>query len=256
MWRGPVVQARKNAVNAVKGKVFSLHAKLIALAAQSGGNPDDNPSLAAAITKAKKEWVPNDNIDRAIKKWTGEDKSAAQIVQIMYEWYAAGWVAIIVNTLTDNKNRTVANIRHIFAKMSGNMWESGSVSWMFKRKGLIIIDITSHDTDDIEELLMETEAEDYSIEWDSIEIICAPEHLTDIQTALENASISIDVAEIDYIPDTEVDVTEFDNALKVTKMLQAFEEDEDVEGVYANGNISSELQKEIDEFIEKNTFHT
>ena len=256
MWRGPVVQARKNAVNAVKGKVFSLHAKLIALAAQSGGNPDDNPSLAAAITKAKKEWVPNDNIDRAIKKGTGEDKSAAQIVQIMYEWYAAGWVAIIVNTLTDNKNRTVANIRHIFSKMSWNMWESGSVSWMFKRKGLIIIDISSYDTDAIEELLMETEAEDYSIEWDSIEIICAPEHLTDIQTALENASISIDVAEIDYIPDTEVDVTEFDNALKVTKMLQAFEEDEDVEWVYANGNISPELQKEVDEFIEKNTFHT
>jgi len=256
MWRGPVVQARKNAVNAVKGKVFSLHAKLIALAAQSGGNPHDNPSLAAAITKAKKEWVPNDNIDRAIKKGTGEDKSAAQIVQIMYEWYAAGWVAIIVNTLTDNKNRTVANIRHIFSKMSWNMWESGSVSWMFKRKGLIIIDISSYDTDAIEELLMETEAEDYSIEWDSIEIICAPEHLTDIQTALENASISIDVAEIDYIPDTEVDVTEFDNALKVTKMLQAFEEDEDVEWVYANGNVSPKLQKEVDEFIEKNTFHT
>ena len=174
----------------------------------------------------------------------------------MYEWYAAGWVAIIVNTLTDNKNRTVANIRHIFSKMSWNMWESGSVSWMFKRKGLIIIDISSYDTDAIEELLMETEAEDYSIEWDSIEIICAPEHLTDIQTALENASISIDVAEIDYIPDTEIDVTDFDNALKVTKMLQAFEEDEDVEWVYANGNVSPKLQKEVDEFIEKNTFHT
>ena len=256
MWRGPVVQARKNAVNAVKGKVFSLHAKLIALAAQSGGNPDDNPSLAAAITKAKKEWVPNDNIDRAIKKWTGEDKSAAQIVQIMYEWYAAWWVAIIVNTLTDNKNRTVANIRHIFAKMSWNMWESGSVSWMFKRKGLIIIDTSTNDADSIEELLMETDAEDYSIEWNSIEVICAPEHLTDIQTALEDASISIEVAEIDYIPDTEVDVTDFDNALKVTKMLQAFEEDEDVEWVYANGNVSPELQKEVDEFIEKNTFHT
>ncbi len=256
MGRGPVVQARKNAVNAVKGKVFSLHAKLIALAAQSGGNPDDNPSLAAAIIKAKKEWVPNDNIDRAIKKGTWEDKSAAQIVQIMYEGYAAGWVAIIANTLTDNKNRTVANIRHIFAKMSGNMWESGSVSWMFKRKGLIIVDITKYSADTIEELLMETEAEDYSIEWDSIEIICAPEHLTDIQTTLEKADIHTEVAEIDYIPDTEVEVTDFDNALKVTKMLQAFEEDEDVEGVYSNGNISPELQKEVDEFIEKNTFKT
>jgi len=256
MWRGPVVQARKNAVNAVKGKVFSLHAKLIALAAQSGGNPDDNPSLAAAITKAKKEGVPNDNIDRAIKKWTWEDKSAAQIVQIMYEWYAAGWVAVIANTLTDNKNRTVANIRHIFSKMSWNMGESGSVSWMFKRKGLIIINLSKHNADEIEELLMETEAEDYTIEWDSIEVICAPEHLSDIQNFLEQAEVIPDVAEIDYIPDTEVEVTDFDNALKVTKMLQAFEEDEDVEWVYANGNISPELQKEVDAFIEKNTFKT
>ena len=256
MWRGPVVQARKNAVNAVKWKVFSIHAKLIALAAQSWGNPEDNPSLAAAITKAKKEWVPNDNIDRAIKKGTGEDKSAAQIQEIMYEWYAAWWVAIVANTLTDNKNRTVANIRHIFSKMSGNMWESGSVSWMFKRKWLIIISLENYDADQIEELLMETEAEDYSIEWDSIEIICAPEHLSDIQSVLETAEITPNVAEIDYIPDTEVDVTDFDNALKVTKMLQAFEEDEDVQWVYANGNISPELQKEVDEFIEKNTFKT
>ncbi len=256
MWRGPVVQARKNAVNAVKGKVFSLHAKLIALAAQSWGNPDENPSLAAAITNAKKQWVPNDNIDRAIKKWTWEDKSAAQIVEIMYEGYGAGWVALVVNTLTDNKNRTVANIRHIFSKMSGNMWESGSVSWMFKRKGLIIINITKHNIDTVEELLMETEAEDYSVEWNFIEIICSAEHLTDIQDFLESSEIVLDVAEIDYIPDTEVDVTDFDNALKVTKMLQAFEEDEDVQWVYANGNISPELQKQVDEFIEKNTFKT
>ena len=256
MWRGPVVQARKNAVNAVKGKVFSLHAKLIALAAQSGWNPDDNPSLAAAITKAKKEWVPNDNIDRAIKKGTWEDKSAAQIVEIMYEWYAAGWVAIIINTLTDNKNRTVANIRHIFSKMSGNMWESGSVWWMFKRKGLIIVNITKHSSDIIEELLMETEAEDYTIEWDYIEIISAPEMLWDIQNFLESSDISIDMAEIDYIPDTEVEVTEFDSALKITKMIQSFEEDEDVSWVYSNGNISPKLQKEVDEFIEKNTFKT
>lgn len=256
MWRWPVVQARKNAVNAVKWKVFSLHAKLITLAAQSGGNPDDNPSLAAAIIKAKKEWVPNDNIDRAIKKWTWEDKSANQIVEIMYEWYAAGWVAVIVNTLTDNKNRTVANIRHIFAKMSGNMWESGSVSWMFKRKGLIMIDITTQDKNTVEELLFETEAEDFSLEWNFIEIITSPETLIEIKDFLESKNIKIEMAEIDYVPDTEVEVTEFDSALKITKMLQAFEEDEDVEWVYSSGNIWDSLQKEVNEFIEKNTFQT
>lgn len=116
MGRGPVVQARKNAVNSAKGKVFSLHAKLIAIAASKGANPEDNPSLAAAIYNAKKAGVPNDNIDRAIKKGSGEDKDAAQIVEIIYEGYAPGGVALIVSTLSDNKNRTVANIRHIFSK--------------------------------------------------------------------------------------------------------------------------------------------
>lgn len=256
MWRGPVVQARKNAVNAVKWKVFSLHAKLITLAAQSGGNPDENPTLAAAITKAKKEWVPNDNIDRAIKKWTWEDKSAAQIVEIMYEGYAAWWVAVIVNTLTDNKNRTVANIRHIFAKMSWNMWESGSVSWMFKRKWLIIIDITANDKNKVEELLFETAAEDFSEEWDFIEVITGSDTLLEIKNFLEASGIEIEMAEIDYVPDTEVEVDEFDSALKITKMLQAFEEDEDVEWVYSSGNIPEKLQKEVDDFIEQNTFHT
>jgi len=140
MWRGPVVQARKNAVNAVKWKVFSMHAKLIAIAAQKWGNPDDNPSLASLISKAKKEWVPNDTIERAIKKWTGEDKDAAQITEIIYEWYAPGWIALLISTLTDNKNRTVSNVRSIFSKYGWNMWESGAVSWMFHSKWVLFIE--------------------------------------------------------------------------------------------------------------------
>lgn len=144
MWRWPVVAKRRDAVNAVKWKVFAIHAKLITVAAQKWGDIDANAALYAAVHKAKKDGVPNDNIDRAIKKWTWADKDAAVIEEITYEWYAAGWVAILVNVLTDNKNRTVSSIRHIFDKFSWNMWENWAVSWMFHRKWVIFIDPSKH----------------------------------------------------------------------------------------------------------------
>ncbi len=254
MWRGPVVQARKNAVNAVKGKIFSTHAKLITMAAQSGGNPDDNPSLAAAIYTAKKAGVPNDNIDRSIKKWTGEDKSAVQIVEIVYEWYAPGWVAIVVSTLTDNKNRTVSNIRSIFSKSGWNLWESWAVAWMFHKKWVIFIDPAKHDYDSVEELVYETDAEDIKLEAGYIKIITALEDFTTVEKFFEEKSIEILESKMDYIPDNEVEVTDFDNALKLTTMIHAFEDDEDVNTVSSNEVISPELQTQVDEFIEKNTF--
>lgn len=256
MWRGPVVQARKDAVNAVKWKIFSMHAKLIAVAAAKWWNPDDNPSLAALISKAKKEWVPNDTIERAIKKWTGEDKDAAQISEIIYEGYAPGWVALLVSTLTDNKNRTVANIRSIFTKYGGNMWEAGSVSWMFHKKWIIFIDPTKYSQDSIEELVLETNSEDMILEAGFIKIITPLEDFHDIETFFAEKDIELYESKIDYIYDTETEITEFEKALKFTKMLHAFDEDEDVNIVSSNEIISEELQKEVDEFIEKNTFRT
>jgi len=254
MWRGPVVQARKNAVNAVKWKIFSTHAKLITMAAQSGGNPDDNPSLAAAIYTAKKQGVPNDNIDRAIKKWTGEDKSAAQIVEIVYEGYGPGGVAMIVSTLTDNKNRTVSNIRAIFSKCGGNLGESGAVAWMFHKKWVIFIDPAKHSFDSIEELVYETSAEDIIQEPGYIKILTALEDFQTVEAFFEEKNIDIMESKIDYIPDNEVAVDDFDKALKLTKMIESFNEDEDVASVSSNENISDELQGQVDEFIEKNTF--
>ncbi|MDP2090098.1 MAG: YebC/PmpR family DNA-binding transcriptional regulator [Candidatus Gracilibacteria bacterium] len=256
MGRGPVVQARKNAVNAVKGKIFSLHAKLITIAAQKGGDPDGNPSLFAAIHKAKKEGVPNENIDRAIKKGTGEDKSAAQIVEIVYEGYAPGGVAIMVSVLTDNKNRTVANIRHIFTKYGGTMGESGAVSWMFHRKGVIFIDTSKHSFDQIEELIYDTNAEDIISEESYIKIITAIEDFNDVEKYLEGKGIEIMEAKLDFVADNEVEVTEFDKALKFIKMMESFHEDEDVNTLSSNELISDELTKEVEEFIEKNTFRT
>lgn len=256
MWRGPVVQARKDAVNAVKGKIFSLHAKLIAIAAAKWGNPDDNPALAAAIYKAKKEWVPNDNIERAIKKGTGEDKSAAQISEIVYEWYAPGGIALMVSTLTDNKNRTVSNIRHIFTKFGGSLGENGSVSWMFKRHGVIFIDPKQYDYAKIEPLFFETAVEDYDYTDEYIKVMTSIDDFHEVEKFFEEKNIDIMESKIDFVPDNDIEVGDFDNALKFTKMMEAFDADEDVHQVSSNEIITEKLQKEVDEFIEKNTFRT
>lgn len=256
MWRGPVVQARKDAVNSAKGKVFSLHAKLISIAAAKGGNPEDNPALAAAIAKAKKEGVPNDNIDRAIKKGTGEDKDAAQIHEIVYEGYAPGWVALMVSTITDNKNRTVSNIRHIFSKYGWNLWEAWVVSWMFHKKGVIFIDPAKHDYDSIEELVFETDAEDIALEAGYIKITTDVADFHNVETFFQQKEVEIYEAKIDYVPDNETELTDFDKTLKFKKMLQAFDEDEDVNIVSSNEIISQQLETEVDDFIEKNTFRT
>ncbi len=254
MWRGPVVAKRRDAVNAVKWKVFSIHAKLIAVAAQSGGDPDGNPALAAAVYKAKKEWVPNDNIDRAIKKGTGEDKSAAQIIEIVYEGYAPGWVAVMATVLTDNKNRTVANIRHIFSKYSWNMWETWAVSWMFHRKWVIFIDPKKHSYDSIEETIFETNAEDVISEDSYIKIITSVDDFNEVEKHLEEKGIEIMESKLDFVPDNEVEVTEFDKALKIKKMIEVFNEDEDVASVSTNEIIPEDLDREVDAFIEQNTF--
>ncbi len=256
MWRGPVVQARKNAVNAVKWKIFSMHAKLIAIAAQKWWNPDDNPALAGLIVKAKKDGVPSDTIDRAIKKGTWEDKDAAQISEIVYEGYAPGGVAFLISTLTDNKNRTVSNIRSIFSKYGGNMGEAGAVSWMFHNKWVIFIDPNIHSYDSIEELVFDTDAQDIISEAWYTKIITAPEDLHSVETFFSDKNIEIFESKLDYIPDNEMEIDDFDKALKFTKMLEAFDADEDVNIVSSNEIISPELQKEVNEFIEKNTFRT
>ncbi len=254
MWRGPVVQARKNAVNAIKWKIFSLHAKLITIAAQKWGDPEKNPTLFAVIHKAKKDGVPNENIDRAIKKWTWDDKSAAQIVEIVYEWYASGWTAVMVSVLTDNKNRTVANIRHIFTKYSWNMGEIWAVSWMFHRKWVIFIDPSKHSFDKLEELIYDTKAENIISEDTYIEVITSVEDLHEVEKYLEEKGIEIMESKFDFVADSYVEITEFDKALKFIKMIEAFNEDEDVNTVSTNEKISPELEQQVHDFIEKNTF--
>lgn len=256
MWRGPVVAGKKSAGDAARQKKFLMHAKLIQIAAKQWGDPDTNPSLANAIDKARKDNFPNDNIAKAIKVWTWEHKDWVEITQIDYEWYGAGWVAFIVSVLTDNKNRTASNIRHTFSKFGGNMWEPGSVSFSFNRRGVIFIDTEKYDYDKIEELVFETDVLDFSLEWKNVKILTETSDLQKVKEFFAEKNIELEVCDLDYIPQNYIEITEFDQALKVLKMIDTFEDDEDVENVCHNLKISDELKKEVEEFIEKNTFRT
>lgn len=256
MWRWPVIAAKKSVSNTAKQKLFTIHAKLISIAAGKWWDPDKNPSLADAIEKARKDNVPNDNIERAIKKWTWEDKTWAQIDTIVYEWYGPAWVAVIVTTLTDNKNRTAPNIRHIFSKYWGNLWEPGSVSFVFEKKWILAITLENVSKDKLEELVFETSVEDFFEEDNLFKIITSVENFSEVKKFFQEKWFSFEFADIDYIPSNIVEVPDFDKALKLTKMLEAFGEDEDVEKISVNCNISPELQKEVLDFIEKNTFRT
>lgn len=255
MWRWPVVAKKKEVSNALRQKVFSLHAKLIALAASKWTDPHMNPSLYDAIEKARKDNVPAWNIERAIKKWSGEDKTE-QISQIVYEWYAPGWVAIVIQVLTDNKNRTAANIRHIFSKYGWNMWEPWSVAWIFPKKWVLVFDKSKVDSSKIEELVFETNVDDMQVTDDEIKLICSIDNLRDVLEFFKSKWFIPEKSDIEYIPNNEVEVTEFEKALKIVKMIESLDEDEDVEDYSLNAVINDDLKKEVDDFIEKNTFRT
>jgi len=258
MWRWPVIERKKNLSNALKWKVFTIHAKLITLAAQKWWDPDKNPTLYDAIEKAKKANVPTDNITRAIKKWTWEDKDSAQINELYYEWYAAGWVWVVAKSLTDNKNRTSSNIRHIFSKYGWNLWETWSVSsFWFKFAGVIILDLSWKKLEDIEEDIIESGADDYSMEDEEmVRIVTQKQDLMQVVKFLKDKGYNLDSFGLEYVPTNLIEITDFDKALKIIKLIEDLEEDEDIEKVWHNYNIPEEIQLQAIEAIEKARFRT
>lgn len=256
MWRGPVVAWRKSESAVKRQKVFSIHTKLITIAARWGWDPDFNPALADAIWAAKKDNVPNDNIKRAIDKWIWADKSWDNLEQITYEWYGASGVAVIITTLTDNKNRTASSVRHIFSKYWWNMWEPGSVWFIFERSGVVIIDLSKYDNGELEELVYETSAGDFFIEDGLFKITTSLEDFTRTKKFFEDKNIDMVFADLDFIPSNIIDIEEFDDALKLTKMIEDFEDDEDVQKISTNMNISQDMQKQVDDFIASHRFNT
>jgi YebC/PmpR family DNA-binding regulatory protein len=243
------IKHKKAAEDKKKGKIFTKHAKLIAVAARKGADPDTNPALRTAIDNARAENMPFENIDRAIKKGSGESKDAAQIDEVMYEGYGPGGVALYIEALTDNRNRTIANLKMIFGKKGGNLGAAGSVGYMFQRRGLVEVPIeeTSNQktAEEIELAAIEAGAEDVKRTDGLIAIYTAPQDVMQAKKKLEAAGIKVEAARLTYLPTTEVPVNDPDTAKKLMELIEAIEEDDDVSAVYSNESISEEIMEKI-----------
>jgi YebC/PmpR family DNA-binding regulatory protein len=242
------IQHKKGANDAARGKIFTKHAKLITIAARSGGDPDSNPALRMEIERAKAVNMPNNNIERAIKKGTGEDKDAAIMMELQYEGYAPAGVALLVDTITDNKNRTVTGVRTAFSKNGGNMGESGSVSWMFHRKGILTINnISAEKAEEIEMIAIELDAEDVAFENETLEITTDAKHLMSIKDEMEKQGISINSAEIAMVPENKIHISNIEDAKKILKLIEALEDDDDVSSVHSNADFDESVMKTLEE---------
>lgn len=228
------IQAKKSKTDAKRGKIFTKIGKELAIAAKIGGsNPDTNGKLRDVIAKAKSNNMPADTITRAIKKGAGE-MEGVNYEEIVYEGYGSAGVAIIVNTLTDNKNRTAGNVRHAFDRTGGNMGSTGCVSFMFQRKGQIIIERTdAMDEDEVMMAALDAGAEDFVAEEEVFEVTTAQEDFSKVREALETAGYEFLKAELAMIPDTYVSV-DMETAGKVQRLIDKLEDDDDVQDVYHN----------------------
>ena len=234
------IKHKKAAVDARRGKVFTkLIRELTSAARMGGGDPDSNPRLRTAVAAAKTANMPSDTIQRAIKKGTGELPGEVY-EEITYEGYGAGGVAVLVDVLTDNKNRTVAEIRHLFAKHGGSLGETGCVAWMFARKGLITLNTSQIDEDTLLELVLEAGGDDIKTEADVYEIVTAPEAFEDVRSALEQKGLTLDVAEVTMMPQNTVPV-EGKQAEQVLRLMEALDDQDDVRKAHANFDISDEV---------------
>lgn len=234
------IKRKKGANDAQRAKIFTKIAREILVAVKAGGpDPDNNSSLKDAISKARAANMPNDNIQRTIKKASGST-DGDNYENITYEGYGPNGVAVIVNTLTDNRNRTAANVRHCFDKFGGNMGTTGCVSFMFDEKGVIVIENEDIDEDEITMDALEAGAEDISVEEDCIEITTAPEDFHAVRDSLE-AKYTISSAEVSMVPQTLTTLTDEKQITMMTKMLDNLEDDDDVQNVYHSWDMPEDL---------------
>ncbi len=234
------IKHKKAAADAKRGKIFTKLIKEITVAAKmGGGDPNANPRLRTAVLAAKAENLPKDKLERAIKKGTGELEGATY-EELTYEGYGPGGAAVFIESLTDNKNRAVAEIRHIFSKCAGNLGENGCVAWMFDKKGYINVEKSAAEEDAIMETAIEAGAEDVREEDDSFEIITAPEDFETVKGAVENASIPYTVAEVTMLPQTTVNL-EGKEAEQMLRLMDMLDDCDDVQKVYTNADIPDEI---------------
>ena len=241
------IKHKKGAADAKRGKIFTRHAKLIEIATREGGesNPDNNPSLRTAIDSAKADNVPNANIDRAIKKGSGELKGEAQTVEVSYEAFGPGGVAMIIECLTDNKNRTLPNIKNVISKIGGRFADTGSVSWMFEQKGVVVANISGKDSEENELSVIDAGADDLEINDGIIEIKTSKESWAKVRDALKNLGCEIETAGLKFVPSQETNISDVSTAKKLMECVDALEEDDDVSEVHTNADISDEVVSQL-----------
>lgn len=239
------IKHRKGAQDARRGKIFTRLIKEITVAARlGGGDAESNPRLRSAIAAAKAENMPKDNIERAIKKGTGELEGESY-EEILYEGYGPGGVAVLVEAMTDNKNRTVAEVRHFFSKSGGNLGEAGCVAWMFNKKGSILIEKNRIDEEKLMELTLENGAEDMVEEGDVFQVITSPEDYSNVREALEKEGLSFIEAGVSMLPENTIEINDEKTANQIMKLLENLEDNEDVQNVYANLDIPDEIMEKI-----------
>lgn len=238
---------KKAAIDAKRGKLFAKLIKNIEVAARvGGGDPAGNPTLYDAIQKAKKSSVPNDNIDRAVKRGSGAEAGGADYQTIMYEGYAPGGVAVLVECLTDNRNRAASDVRVAFTRNGGQMADPGSVAYVFSRKGVIVVSKADGvDEDAIMEAVLEAGAEEVTDLGESFEVLSEATDLVPVRTALQDAGIDYDSADVVFYPATQVEV-DVDGARKVLRLIDALEDSDDVQNVFSNFDASDEVMAELD----------
>ncbi len=234
------IKHKKGAADAKRGKIFTKLIKEITVAARmGGGDPDGNPRLRSAILAAKAENMPKENIDRGIKKGTGE-LEGVNYEEANYEGYGPGGVAVLLECLTDNKNRTVADVKHIFERHGGNLGEPGCVAWMFKQKGLIVLDKEEVEEEQLFNVALEAGAEDVKDEGDEFEVITDPSDFESVREAIEGAGLPYTMAEVTKIPQNMTKV-EGKKAQQMVNLMQALEDHDDVSHVYANCDIPDDV---------------
>lgn len=239
------IKHRKGAADAKRGKIFTKLLKEVTIAARlGGGDPDANPRLRLALQKARGQSVPKDNIERAIKKGTGE-LGGENFEEISYEGYGPGGVAFLVDCTTDNKNRTVSEVRNIFSKRGGNMGESGSVSWMFERKGVIKVEASTISEEELFDKAIEAGAEDIKKEDDLFLVTTSFEDFHSVVEKMEKQSISIKESGIEMIPKNTIQVEDEEQAKKLLTLIDSLEDNDDVQNVWANYDFSDALWEKL-----------
>ncbi|MBA3365007.1 MAG: YebC/PmpR family DNA-binding transcriptional regulator [Actinobacteria bacterium] len=240
------IKHKKGAQDARRGKLFSKLSRAIIVAAKEGGaDPSANLALANAIEKARSYSMPKDNIERAIARGAGSGADSNAFEQVIYEGFGPSGIALMVDALTDNRNRTASDVRHLFTKNDGNLGASGAVSWLFDRRGVILVSAAGVDEDELTLAAAEGGADDVALDGSSFQVSCEPDDLVNVRRAIETAGFTVDSAELTMVPKTTVEVAEEPVAKKILRLIDALEENDDVQDVYANFDIPEQVLEAV-----------